>query len=59
MSARTAALVASLGLIALLLYLTIRVVINVGFSPFVALSILILGFLGFGVLGALTSPPEE
>ena len=29
MSARTAALVASLGLIALLVYLTIRVVINV------------------------------
>ena len=59
MNARTAALVASLGLISLLAYLTIRVMINDGFTPLVALSLLILGLLGFGVLGALTAPPEE
>ena len=59
MSARTGALVASLGLIGLLAYLTIRVMINDGFTPLVALSVLILGLLGFGVLGALTAPPEE
>ena len=59
MNARTAALVASLGLIGLLAYLTIRVMINDGFTPLVALSLLILALLGFGVLGALTAPPEE
>ncbi len=59
MNARTAALVASLGLIGLLAYLTIRVMINDGFTPLVALSVLILALLGFGVLGALTAPPEE
>ncbi len=59
MSARTAALLASLGLIGLLAYLTIRVMINDGFTPLVALSVLILALLGFGVLGALTAPPEE
>ncbi len=59
MTARTAALLASLGLIGLLAYLTIRVMINDGFTPLVALSVLILALLGFGVLGALTAPPEE
>ena len=59
MSARTAALAASLGLIGLLAYLTIRVMMNDGFTPIVALSLLILALLGFGVLGALTAPPEE
>ena len=59
MTGRTAALLASLGLIGLLAYLTIRVIINDGFTPLVALSVLILALLGFGVLGALTAPPEE
>ena len=59
MTARTAALLASLCLIGLLAYLTIRVMINDGFTPLVALSVLILALLGFGVLGALTAPPEE
>lgn len=59
MSPRIAALVASLGLIGLLAYLTIRVMINDGFTPVVALSLLILALLGVGVLGALTTPPDE
>ena len=59
MSARTGALVASLALIGLLAYLTIRVMVKDGFTPLVALSLLILALLGFGVLGALTTPPEE
>lgn len=59
MAARTAVLAASLGLIGLLAYLTIRVMITDGFTPLVALSLLILGLLGFAVLGALTAPPEE
>ena len=59
MSARTGALVASLALIGLLAYLTIRVMVKDGFTPLVALSLLILALLGFGVLGALSTPPEE
>lgn len=59
MSSRTAALTASLGLIGLLGYLTISVMIDDGFTPLIALSLLIVGMLGFGVVGALTTPPEE
>ena len=59
MNTRTAALVASLALIGLLAYLTISVMIDDGFTPLVAVSLLILGLLGFGVVGALTTPPKE
>ena len=59
MNARAAALVASLGLIALLAYLTIRVMIDDGFTPLVALSLLILALLCVGILGALSTPPGE
>jgi hypothetical protein len=59
MNARTAALIASLALIGLLAFLTISVMINDGFTPLVAISLMILGLLGFGVVGALTTPPEE
>ena len=58
MNARTAALLASLALIGLLAFLTISVMIDDGFTPLVAVSLLILGLLGFGVVGALTTPPE-
>jgi hypothetical protein len=53
------ALLASLALIGLLAFLTISVVIDDGFSPLVAVSLLILGMLGIGVVGALTTPPGE
>lgn len=59
MNARTAALLASLALIGLLAFLTISVVIDDGFTPLVAVSLLILGLLGFGVIGALTTPPKK
>jgi hypothetical protein len=59
MNARTAALLASLALIGLLAFLTISVMISDGFTPLVAISLLILGMLGLGVVGALTTPPEE
>ena len=59
MNARTAALLASLALIGLLAFLTISVMIDDGFTPLVAISLLILGMLGLGVVGALTTPPEE
>ena len=59
MNARTAALLASLALIGLLAFLTISVMIDDGFTPLVAISLLLLGLLGFGVVGALTTPPKE
>ena len=59
MNARNAALVASLALIGLLAFLTVSVMIKDGFTPLVAISLLILGMLGLGVVGALTTPPEE
>ena len=57
--ARTAALVASLAMLGLLAFLTISVIIDDGFTPLVAISLLILGMLGLGVVGALTTPPKE
>ncbi len=59
MNARTAALLASLALIGLLAFLTISVMIDDGFTPLVGVSLAILGLLGLGVVGALTTPPEE
>ena len=59
MNARTAALLASLALIGLLAFLTISVMIDDGFSPLVGVSLAILALLGLGVVGALTTPPEE
>jgi len=59
MSGRTAALLGSLGLIGLLAVLTVKVTVNDGFSPLIALSLLIVALLGIGVIGALTTPPPE
>ena len=59
MPGRTAALVATLALIALLGYLTLNVMFREGFDILVATSLLILAVFGFGVVGALIHPPEE
>jgi hypothetical protein len=57
MTGRTAALIASLGMIALLASLTVKVMIDDGFTVLIGLSLLIVILLGFGVIGALTTPP--
>jgi hypothetical protein len=57
--AAQAVLVLALALIVLLAYLTVRVMINDGFDVLVALSLIVLGILGFGVLGALGSSSDE
>ena len=54
-----AVLVLAALLIAFLAYLTVRVWINDGFDVLVAISLIILGVLGFGVLGALGSSADE
>jgi hypothetical protein len=56
---RTLVLSASLALCALLAILTITVAVRNGVDVLVVLSLLILGLIGVGVLGALTSPPPD
>jgi hypothetical protein len=57
--ARTLVLGASLALIALLTFLTLRVAVDTGVDVLVVISLVVLALLGFGVLGALTAPPDE
>ena len=59
MTARNAALVAALLLIGGLAFLTLSVAIEHGVDVLVILSLIVLAMLGFGVLGALTTPPDE
>ena len=47
-----AVLVLAFVLIAFLAYLTVRVMINEGIDVLVVISLIVLGILGFGVLGA-------
>jgi len=59
MTARNLALGASLVLICLLGFLTIAVALDQGVDVLVIVSLALLALLGFGVLGALTSPPDD
>jgi hypothetical protein len=52
-------LVLALGLIVFLAYLTVRVWVDDGFDVLVAISLVLLGILGFGVLGALGSSADD
>jgi hypothetical protein len=59
MTARNFALAASLVLICLLAFLTFSVALEHGVDVLVVVSLIVLALLAFGVLGALTSPPED
>jgi hypothetical protein len=59
MDTRSVALGATLVLICLLAVLTLSVAIKNGVDILVVVSLVILALLGFGVLGALTSPPRD
>jgi hypothetical protein len=59
MNPRTLALGGSLLLICLLGFLTISVAVEHGIDILVIVSLLILALLGFGVIGALTTPPDK
>jgi hypothetical protein len=59
LTTRNAVLAAALALIGLLAYLTLSVAIEHGIDVLVVLSLIVLALLGFGVLGALTTPPDE
>ena len=56
---RNAVLVASLALIGLLLFLTLSVMFRDGVTFLVVVSLGLLAVLGFGVIGALASPPPD
>jgi hypothetical protein len=56
---RTFALLGSLVIICLLAFLTISVAVREGVDILVVLSGIVLALLGFGVLGALTTPPPD
>jgi hypothetical protein len=56
---RNIALIASLALICLLGFLTVSVAVEHGVDILVLVSLVILALLAFGVLGALTSPPDD
>jgi hypothetical protein len=57
---RTLVLAASLVIICLLGFLTVRVAVREGIDVLVVLSFGVLALMGFGVIGALTSaPPDE
>jgi hypothetical protein len=59
LSARNAALAAALALIGVLAYLTVAVAVEHGVDVLVVVSLIVLALLGFGVLGALTTPPDD
>ena len=56
---RNLLLAAALAMIGLLDFLTIRVAVEEGVDILVVVSLFVLALLGFGVLGALTTPPDE
>jgi hypothetical protein len=56
---RTVVLVAALGFIAVLAFLTLFVLFSSGPDVLVVLSLVILGLFAFGVIGALATPPPE
>jgi hypothetical protein len=59
MTARDVVLGATLILIGFLLFVTIRAIVNGTDTGLAVASGVVLFLLGFGVLGALTSPPDE
>ncbi len=59
MTGRVVALVGTLAMVLLLGGLTIDVMVRTGFDILVLISLVIVGMVGFGVLGALFNPPEK
>ncbi len=57
MNARNLVLAGSLVMICLLGFLTVAVLVEQGIDILVVVSLVVLALLGFGVLGALTTPP--
>jgi hypothetical protein len=56
---RQAVAALAFALILFLAFLTVRVIVNDGVDFLVVVSLVVLAILGFGVLGALGSSPDE
>jgi hypothetical protein len=56
---RNLALTIALVFICLLAFLTVRVIIEQGIDVLVVVSLVILAMFGLGVVGALTTPPDD
>jgi hypothetical protein len=56
---RTFAIVAVATVMGVIGLLTIAMIVNQGINGRVILSLVILAIFGFGVVGALTHPPDE
>jgi hypothetical protein len=56
---RSVALFSALAFIALLTFLTASVIARDGLDILTVASLVVLGMLGFGIVGALLNPPEE
>jgi hypothetical protein len=59
MRSRDVVLGTALLFIAFLTFLTIRAIVQGGNTALAVVSLIVLLLLGFGVLGAITSPPDE
>jgi Na+/H+ antiporter NhaC len=59
MPGRRLALSAAITLIAVLTFLTVVLMVQDGVNARTVVSLLILALIGFGVVGALTQPPDE
>ena len=59
MNARNFVLAGSLVMICLLGFLTVAVLVEQGIDILVVVSLVVLALLGFGILGALTTPPPD
>lgn len=59
MLARRIVLGMSLALIGLLAFLTLDVMANQGVDVLVVVSLIVLAMLGFGVIGAMATPPDD
>lgn len=59
MPGRRLALSAALALIAVLTFLTVALMVQDGVNARTVVSLLILALIGFGVVGALTQPPDD
>ena len=59
MPGRRLALAAVLVFVGALTFLTVAAMVQDGPSPLTVISVVILALFGFGVLGALSQPPDE
>ena len=56
---RNLILIASLGVLSLLGFLTVRVLVTEGLDILVVISLVVLALMGAGVIGALTAPADD